>query len=207
MQLNIEELKALIEAGDKSAIEQHIFKSLEKGDVILAASHNVLVKSELDSEKDKHHNTALQTWKDNNLQTLIDEEVVKRNPQETPEQKRIRELEEKLQKQELDAKRSALKETALSYATDKGYDAKFATKYIEKFLADDETATNAALDELKTDLDAIVQAQVEETLKANSRSGAGGGSGSGGEETSLGKRLATENNNNKTKDAQDAFFG
>lgn len=203
MQLNIEELKTLIEAGDKSAIEQHIFKSLEKGDVTSAASLNVLVKSELDSEKDKHHNTALQTWKDNNLQSLIDEAVKAANPDETPEQKRIRELEEKVANNEKEATRNALKAKALEYANEKGVPAKF----VERFLSETEEDTTKALDEFKADLDAFAQSKVEETLKKNSRNGAGGGSGGAGEETSLGKRLATENNNSKVQDAQDAFFG
>lgn len=203
MQLNIEELKTLIEAGDKSAIEQHIFKSLEKGDVTSAASLNVLVKSELDSEKDKHYNTALQTWKDNNLQSLIDEAVKAANPDETPEQKRIRELEEKVANNEKEATRNALKAKALEYANEKGVPAKF----VERFLSKTEEDTTKALDEFKADLDAFAQSKVEETLKKNSRNGAGGGSGGAGEETSLGKRLATENNNSKVQDAQDAFFG
>lgn len=203
MQVNLEELKTLIEAGDKSAIEQHILKSLEKGDVVSAAAVNTLVKSELDSEKDKHHGTALQTWKDKNLQALIDSEVAKRNPEETPEQKRIRELEEKVASNEKEATRNALKAKALEYANEKGVPAKF----VDRFLSDTEEDTTKALDEFKADLDAFAQAKVEDTLKQNSRSGAGGGSGDTGGEASLGKRLATNNNNSKAQDAQDAFFG
>jgi hypothetical protein len=51
-----------------------------------------------DSEKDKHSGKSLETWKTNNLQKLIDDEVAKRKPSETPEQKTIRELSEKFEK-------------------------------------------------------------------------------------------------------------
>ena len=205
MQVNFETLKTLVEAGDKSAFEKHIFESLEKGDVVTAASHNALVKSELDSEKDKHHNTALETWKTNNLQTLIEEEVSKRNPQETPEQKTIRELKERLDQKEKSEQRAALKEAALTYATDKGYDAKFATKWIDRLLGEDETVTNTTLDNFKTDLDAIVQAQVEEKLKGANRN-PGGGSG-GGTDLSTGARVAQQNQNKNAEEQQKAFFG
>ncbi|MGE7111236.1 DUF4355 domain-containing protein [Lysinibacillus sp. NPDC047702] len=205
MQINFETLKTLVEAGDKSAFEKHIFESLEKGDVVAAASHNALVKSELDSEKDKHHNTALETWKTNQLQMLIDEEVSKRNPQETPEQKRIRELEEKLANQEKENARKTLRENAVKYATGNGHDVTFATKWIDKLLGDDETATNATLDDFKTDFDALVQAQVEEKLKGANRN-PGGGSG-GGADLSTGARVAQQNQNKNAEEQQKTFFG
>jgi len=189
MQVNFEELKTIVEAGDESAFIQHIFKSLEKGDVITAATANTAVKSELDSEKDKHHNTALETWKSNNLQGLIDQAVKTANPDETPEQKRIRELEEKLQQNEQKEQRAALREGAIKYMTEKGYDAKFATKYADKFLATDETATNTFLDEFKTDFDAFVQVSVEERMKGSARNPGGGGH-TGGNEPSYGSKLA-----------------
>lgn len=205
MQVNFETLKTLVEAGDKSAFEKHIFESLEKGDVVVAASNNALVKSELDSEKDKHHNTALETWKTNQLPTLIDEEVSKRNPQETPEQKRIRELEEKLANQEKENARKTLRENAVKYATGNGHDVTFATKWIDKLLGDDETATNATLDDFKTDFDALVQAQVEDKLKGANRN-PGGGSG-GGTDLSTGARVAQQNQNKNAEEQQKKFFG
>ncbi|AVK98849.1 DUF4355 domain-containing protein [Lysinibacillus sphaericus] len=181
MKINLDKLKELVEAGDVSAIEKHVLEeSLEKGDLSLAVKANKDVKSEFESERDKYHSKALETWKSNNLETLIEEEVNKRNPQETPEQKTIRELKERLDAQEKEAKRSAMKETALTYATDKGYDVKFATKWIDKLLGDDETVTNTTLDEFKTDFDAVVQAQVDSKFKELGRDidKPGGGSSS-----------------------------
>lgn len=206
MQVNFEELKALVEAGDKSAFEQHIFKSLEKGDVLTAATANAAVKSELDSEKDKHHNTALETWKSNHLQSLIDEAVSKANPEETPLEKEVRALKEQLERKDKEAKLSELKAKALEHATKQGLPTKFATKYIDRFLGDDETVTTSTLDELKADLDEVVQAQVEEKLKGNAR-GVGGGTGANSEKPSIGAKLAKQNSNNKAEEAQKAFFG
>ena len=54
-------------------------------------------KSFLDSEKDKHADKALKTWKANNLDKIIQSEILKATQvKETPEQKAIRELEAKL---------------------------------------------------------------------------------------------------------------
>ena len=181
MKVDFEALKALVEAGDKSAFEKHVFEALEKGDVQSAAKANKDVMSEIDSVKDTHHKTALETWKTNNLETLINDEVAKRNPQETPEQKQIRELQERLDAKEKAEQRSKLREKALTYMTEKGYDGKFATKYVDRFLADDESATNATLDEFKKDFDSVVQAQVDSKFKSSGRDidKPGGGSSEG----------------------------
>jgi hypothetical protein len=51
-------------------------------------------KSFMDSEKDTHANKALETWKTNKLQTIINDEVLKATgKKKTPEQIKIEELE------------------------------------------------------------------------------------------------------------------
>lgn len=101
-------------------------------------------KSFLDSEKDKHSSKALETWKTNNLQKLIDEAVTKANPQETPEQKQIRELTERLNKQEVESKRKDLTNKALKELTDK----KIPTDLASFIVGNDEESTKANLDKL-----------------------------------------------------------
>lgn len=50
----------------------------------------------MDSEKDKHSQKALETWKTNNLQTIINDEVLKATgKKKTPEQIKIEELEKR----------------------------------------------------------------------------------------------------------------
>lgn len=177
MIIDLDQLKTLVEAGDKTALETHIYKALEKGDVSKALATNAAVKSDLDSEKDKHHNTALETWKSNNLQGLIDDAVKQANPTETPEQKRIRELEEKIANGEKSAQRAQLKSKALEFATENGLPSKFASKYIERFLGEDENTTTATLSELKADLESVIQEGVDSKFKGNGRTPPPGGSG------------------------------
>lgn len=165
MNLDFDQLKTLVEAGDKSAFTQHIYNVLEKGDILTAATTNTTVKSELDSEKDKHYNTALETWKTNNLTKIIDEEVAKRNPTETPEQKMIAELQKKFDDSENARKRQELMNVALGVATDKG----LPKGILDKLLGDDETATLANIEAFATEYNTTVQAAVEAKFKTGGR--------------------------------------
>lgn len=178
MKLELDQLKTLVENGDKAELETYILKGLERKDLPSVLATNAEVKSFLDSEKDKHHSTALETWKSNNLEDLVEKEVLKRNPQETPEQKRIRELEEKIANGEKATKRAELKTKAMEYAAEKGLPSKFTTKHIERFLGDDESTTTATLTELKDDLDSLIQEGVESKFKDKGRTVSTGGGGS-----------------------------
>lgn len=169
-ELTFEQVQTYLEANKDNAEVQAYYKTnVLTADAVKTFLDTSEGKKVLQPKLDTHFTKGLETWKTNNLDALVDEEVKKRNPDETPEQKRIRELEEKLHKQEKESKLSKLKETALKHATKQGLDSSFASKYIERFLGDDETATTTLLDELKSDLDGIVKTQVEAKFKENGR--------------------------------------
>ncbi|MGE8037886.1 DUF4355 domain-containing protein [Lysinibacillus sp. NPDC093692] len=162
MKINLDKLKELVESGDVSAIEKHVLEeSLEKGDLSLAVKANKDIKSEFESERDKYHSKALETWKSNNLETLIDEEVNKRNPEKTPEQIEIEKLRKEIEDERKGRERETLKTKAIEYATEQG----LPTKFIERFLAEDEESTKVTLGEYKAELDAFVQTQVDSKFK------------------------------------------
>jgi len=81
---------------------------------VLTATHieNYLQNSEgqklMQPKLDKYFNKGLETWKQNNLEKLIDEEIAKRYPEETPEMRKIKELEQKLAEKEREAVRKEL---------------------------------------------------------------------------------------------------
>lgn len=206
MKLDINQVKTLAETGDITSLQTYILGALEKSDVVTAVGTNAEVKSFLDSEKDKHHSVALETWKTNHLQGLLDEAVAKANPSETPEQKQIRELQDRLNAKEAAEQRSELRNKALTYATEKGIDPKFVTKHVDRFLADDEESTHGLFDELKTDIDSIVQAQVEAKLKVDARQTPGGASGAGGGKESFGASLAKQTTPNTPEGAEGHYF-
>lgn len=118
-------------------------------------------KSFLDSAKDVHANKALETWKTNNLQKLIDEAVTKANPSETPEQKMIRELTEKINKSEKNAQRKELINNALKIAQEK----KLPTSIIDYFIGEDEETTIKNLETLENVFTEYVNSMADERLK------------------------------------------
>ena len=114
---------------------------------------------------DVNFTKGLQTWKDNHLQGLIDEAVVKANPQETPEQKRIRELEQKVQEAERARAREQLTNVATKHATEKG----LPVELVDFFLGEDEQSTLTNLNVLDKHYQSVIQKQVDDRFKGNGR--------------------------------------
>lgn len=118
-------------------------------------------KSYLDSLKDTHFNTALETWKNNNLQKIVDAELIKRDPQKTPEQLKIEELtrqfEEEKNQRQLSEQKSKLKDELREQNVD--------PRIIDLLINKDETVTKA---NIQLYLDAnknYIQKEVENRLK------------------------------------------
>ncbi|MFJ9462144.1 DUF4355 domain-containing protein [Viridibacillus arvi] len=165
MKLDLEQLKTLAESGDKTTLEAYIYKAIEKEDVALVLSANTDVRSVIDAEKDKHHNKALETWKSNNLETLIDVEVQKRNPQKTPAEIEVEKLRKEIEDERNARNRETLKNTAIKLANEKG----LPIDVLDYFVADDEETTTANLTKLEESFNKAVQTQVDSKFKENGR--------------------------------------
>ncbi len=98
---------------------------------------------------DKYFNKGLETWKSNHLDSIIEDEVVKRNPGETEQDKRIRKLEEQVKSAEAAAKRERLQSHANRIASENG----LPTDIVSHFVADDEETTESNLERLKSTLE------------------------------------------------------
>lgn len=132
----------------------------------------------LDSEKDKHSAKGLETWKTNNLEKLIDEEVKKRNPDETPEQKELAKLRKEIEDERKARNREALVNKALKVADEK----QLPKGVIDFFIADDEENTLSNLTKLEEEYGKAVQAAVDAKFKEGGRlidHGTGGGGQTG----------------------------
>ena len=114
---------------------------------------------------DRYHNKSLQSWKDNNLETIIEDEVKKRNPEETEEQKRIRKLEEDIANRDKKEQRQVLENKALKLAQDKT----LPSDLINFFIGEDEDTTVSNIDTFKEKFDAAVKAQVDNRFKESGR--------------------------------------
>jgi hypothetical protein len=120
------------------------------------------INSYLDTEEGKHYvepiaskrfTTGLETWKKNNLENLINEEVKKRYPDQTPEQKRIAELEAKFNEAQAKAAKSELIAHALQTAQNK----KLPTDLIKYFVGDNQETTDSNIAEFETAFNSAVE--------------------------------------------------
>ena len=119
-------------------------------------------KSFLDSEKDKHADKVLKTFKANNLEKLIEAEVLKRTGKtETPEQKAIRELQEQL------ANMGKEKEKAERIAKYKDVLAKkkIPSQLSDFILGEDDDVTDANINIFEDAMKTYVENKVKERLK------------------------------------------
>lgn len=137
-------LKDIAEDGDiDEAVKgnEALAKLFEKGltidDVKNFLDCNDDGKKYLQQYGDTRVTTGIDSWKKNNLQKLIDDAVAKANPQETEEQKMIRELREKFEQSEKERTREALKNKALKIVTDK----KLPDDLLDFFIGQDEETT------------------------------------------------------------------
>ena len=118
----------------------------------------------LDSERDKHLNKGLDTWKANNLQKELDKKIHELYPEETEEKKQLRELNAKIETMELEKQREVLKNKALTIAADKKLP---INKIVDLFISDNEEATVANIGRFEEIFGTSVQSAVEERLKSS----------------------------------------
>lgn len=162
--MELKDVKEYLEQQKENQEVKAYLQDLSKIDVARMQTEiesNQDIKSWLDSEKDKHFNKGLDTWKNNNLQKLIDDAISKANPAETPEQKQIRELTERLNKKEAEEKRQILMNKALLKADEK----KLPKEIVSYFLGDDEEQTDQNLTKLEEIFNQHITSAVEERLK------------------------------------------
>ena len=111
--MNIEEIKSYLEENKESEEVKGLITGLQKP-MDLEAVKGYLEKEAdgiayLQSYTDKKVTQGITSYKANNMQRLIEEEIAKRNPQKTPEQIKMEELQRKIEAMEHEAKVKDLK--------------------------------------------------------------------------------------------------
>lgn len=127
-------------------------------------------KKLMQTQKDAAVTKGIETFKEKTMPGLLEEEIKKKFPDETAEQKRMRELETKQQKLEAEIKRKDLHNKAISLATEK----KLPIKLMEKFLGEDEETTLKNIEEFESIYSDAIGQRVEEKFKENGRGGGDG---------------------------------
>ncbi|MCY8813669.1 DUF4355 domain-containing protein [Bacillus atrophaeus] len=118
-------------------------------------------KKLLQSTSDARVTEAIKTYEKNTLPKKLEEEISKRFPPETEEQKQLRELQEKFQNLEHEKTRAALRSTALSIASEQS----LPTKLVDFFIGQDEDSTAQNLNVLSEALKTYRQSIIDEKFK------------------------------------------
>jgi DNA-binding transcriptional MerR regulator len=175
----MEELKKIIEFLKANNADESLIKTaegLKPAEITLETVQDFLEKNEggkkfLQSQKDAAVTKGIETFKEKTLPKLVEEEISKRYPPETEEQKKLRELTEKQTKLEREIKRKELLAKATQIAAEKG----LPVQIIEKFIGDDEDTTMKNLETFENVFSESVKAAVDGKFKTNGREKAGGG--------------------------------
>lgn len=123
-------------------------------------------KAYIDSINDKHFNKALETWKSNNLQTIINDEVLKATgKKKTPEQIQIEELQKKFEAQEKENIRLKNESTVKSMLSEAGFD---PSKALEFFNIDDMENMETRIGNFKALIDEKTQAGIKDAIASGS---------------------------------------
>ncbi|WP_164670959.1 DUF4355 domain-containing protein [Virgibacillus doumboii] len=197
--MKLEEIKSWLEENKeqedvKAYLEELSAVSAEKVEGFLDTPEG---KKLLQPRLDQNFTKGLNTWKEKNLQKLIDEAVKEANPDETPEQKRIRELEEKIQQTEKESQHEKLMNKAVSHASEKG----LPTDIVSFFIGEDEETTMKNLETLEEKYNAAISKGVDEKFKKDGRKIDGGG----GADDSVGANFAKSANDDKSAPEVDVW--
>ena len=114
---------------------------------------------------DANFSKGLETWKQNNLDKIIEEEVNKRNPQKTPEQIELEKLRKEIEDERKARNRESLVNKALKVADEK----KLPKGIIDFFIADDEENTLTNLSKLEEEYSKAIQTAVDSKFKEHGR--------------------------------------
>jgi hypothetical protein len=110
---------------------------------------------------DKKVTQAIETYKENTLPKLVEQEISNRFPAETPEQKQLRALQEKLDKMESTTQREKLLNQAIIEGNNMGISPNI-TKYV---LGNSIEETRLNLMTVQNEINSIVQKEVEQRLQ------------------------------------------
>ncbi|WP_116316613.1 DUF4355 domain-containing protein [Bacillus subtilis] len=165
--MNLEDVKKFFEEQkDNEQVKQYLqglqSVSLEGVQKFVEADEDA--KKWMQSEKDRFFSTSLNTWMESTFPQKLEEEIKKRYPDETPEQKRIRELELKNEEFERNAKIEKMRTIALKTASEK----KIPADLVDLFVSEKEEATLKNLTKFEEAMKPYIQEQVEDRLKNSS---------------------------------------
>ncbi|ASK24773.1 hypothetical protein BSSX_2881 [Bacillus subtilis] len=161
--MNIEEIKQfLAENKDNEEVKAFVGElSAVSADKVKGFLETEEGKKLIQPRLDSYFTKGLDTWKSNNLESLIEEELQKRNPSKTPEQIELEKLRSEIERERAARNREALVNKALNVADEK----QLPKGVIDYFIGEDEETTLANLNKFEETFNAAVQNAVDIKFK------------------------------------------
>jgi hypothetical protein len=147
-----------------SEMQKQYLQSEDFKNFITSEAGRELYKSELDRVASKAIDTFKAKTMPNLIQQAVDEKVKQLNPEETPEQKRIREQDERIARLEKTAKHEKLSKVAIQKLSALKFQ-KLAD-LSDKLIGDDEEATLSNIKMLENGINSIVEDAIKEKLNS-----------------------------------------
>lgn len=120
---------------------------------------------------DKQFSKSLDTWKNNNLQKIIDDEIRNRFPDETPEAQRMREMEQKIANMEKEKLFSNMRNLAITEGNELGLPTALAASCV----CDTEEETRAKVKQMEVEFKSAIEKEVEARMSKGYRPKGGQG--------------------------------
>ena len=171
--MNLEDVKKFLsENKDQEDVKSYLGElSAVSADKVKGFLDTKEGKQLLQPRLDSNFTKGLETWKANNLEKIIEDEVNKRNPSKTPEQLEIEKLKKQIEDAEKARNREALVNKALKVADEKS----LPKGVIDFFVAEDEENTLTNLTKFEQVYSEAVKKAVESKFKEHGRDISGGG--------------------------------
>lgn len=122
------------------------------------------IKKWFDSEKDRHFDKGLSTWMEKTFPVKMEEEIKKRFPDETEDQKKIRELQRQNAALLEEKVLADVRIKAQTYATEN----KLPMAFVDMVISADESSTMDKLVKFQEHLEPYIKEQVEKQISDNS---------------------------------------
>ena len=146
----------------KSDLEERATVSVDKVKDFLETYEG---KKVLQPILDKNFSKGLETWKNNNLEQIVNEEVAKRNPSKTPEQIELERLRKEIEDERNARNREALVNKALKVAKEKN----LPDSIVDYFVGQDEETTLANVEKLEAEYSKAVTSAIDSKFKEAGR--------------------------------------
>lgn len=159
--MDFNEVKQFIEENKDNEEVKSYIGGFITSDRVESFLNNENGKKLLQPKLDSYFSKGLETWKANNIEKLLDEEIKKRFPEKDVKDIELEKVKAELEKIKLDSLRKELTNKAIKIANDK----KLPLDLVDYFIGNDEETTNKNLEALESVFSKHIETLVQERLK------------------------------------------